>query len=160
MKACLRCGQPVQRRVMLTAKYCSAECRQQSAKEAYNRRHRNDGQAKEKEGCASGEIQKQPRPSSSYGRAGGMRSEMLIPACDCLECGKELDAATCFEGTEPAPGDITICVYCGHIMAFGETGTLRPLNDREITDVAGDPHILAAMRARAAYWCAMREKEQ
>jgi hypothetical protein len=38
-KYCARCGLIMNRKVMLTAKYCSAECRQKSAKEAYIARH-------------------------------------------------------------------------------------------------------------------------
>ena len=41
MKMCARCGQLINRRVMATAKYCSAECRQKTALEAY--RARNPG---------------------------------------------------------------------------------------------------------------------
>jgi hypothetical protein len=39
-KTCLRCGQSISRKVMATAKYCSAECRQRCAKEAYEKRQK------------------------------------------------------------------------------------------------------------------------
>src|SRR6516162_11559844 len=39
-KPCLRCGQSISRKVMATAKYCSAECRQRCAKEAYEKRQK------------------------------------------------------------------------------------------------------------------------
>ena len=39
-KTCLRCGQSIRRKVMATAKYCSAECRQRCAKEAYEKRQK------------------------------------------------------------------------------------------------------------------------
>jgi hypothetical protein len=40
VKKCLRCGEPVQRKVMMTAKYCSAECRAKSARDSYIKRQR------------------------------------------------------------------------------------------------------------------------
>lgn len=72
---------------------------------------------------------------------------------NCLECHHLVDNATCFTndgGKFPDPGDITICLYCGHIMAFSERGEghLRPLNGQEMRDVAGDPHLLALMELR------------
>src|ERR1700746_660014 len=41
-KTCLRCGQSIRRKVMATAKYCSAECRQRCAKEAYEKREKRE----------------------------------------------------------------------------------------------------------------------
>jgi len=42
----------------------------------------------------------------------------------------------------PRPGNITICFYCGHIMAFAKDMSLRSLTDAEIHDVAGNPLII------------------
>ena len=67
----------------------------------------------------------------------------------CTSCGKKLDMATSVEGyAVPLPGDISICIKCGHIMAFGDDLMLRDLNDREAYDVAGDRRILAVQEAR------------
>jgi hypothetical protein len=52
------------------------------------------------------------------------------------------------EDAVPRPGDITLCLYCGHIMAFADDLTLRELNDEEAHDIAGDPRMLAAQWAR------------
>ena len=73
----------------------------------------------------------------------------------CLFCHKESDAATvvAVEGAvHPEPGDVTICMYCGHIMAFNESLQFRELNDDEIKDVAGDPRIVAISKARTKVW--------
>jgi len=69
----------------------------------------------------------------------------------CPNCHKYLDAATCIssQGAAPEPDDITICAYCGHLMAFDDTLRLRQLTSTEIYAVAGDPLILAAQRARS-----------
>ena len=50
----------------------------------------------------------------------------------------------------PKPGDVTICLDCGHIMAFAADMTVRPLTDDEIVEVAGDPEVLQVQRALAA----------
>ena len=77
-------------------------------------------------------------------------SEMTrTPDCACVNCGRVVDAATSV-GSEasPDPGDVTICLYCGHLMAFTDALTLRDLNDQEIIECAGDPRIIAIQKAR------------
>jgi hypothetical protein len=67
----------------------------------------------------------------------------------CVSCGKTLDAATLPEGEDaPSPGDISLCLYCGHLMAYADDLELRNLTDEEMHEVAGDPHILRMQRAR------------
>jgi len=48
----------------------------------------------------------------------------------------------------PGPGDITVCIMCGHVMGFCSDLTLRDLTSEEQVQVAGDPRILAVQRAR------------
>ncbi len=76
---------------------------------------------------------------------------MKVPAYNCLGCGSTLDAATdpLGDGT-PASGDMTICLYCGHLMAFGDDLALRELTGAEMIEVAGDKKILAIQAAAAA----------
>jgi hypothetical protein len=60
-----------------------------------------------------------------------------------------LDAAASMSGEHsPEPDDISICLYCGHLMAFDGDLKFRPLTDAEMVQVAGDPRILAIQRAR------------
>ena len=69
----------------------------------------------------------------------------------CLCCGKECDTATCVgqEGeVRPSSGDITVCLYCGYIMAFDDNLAVRELTQDEMRDIAGDPRILAMQEAR------------
>lgn len=70
----------------------------------------------------------------------------------CLNCGKKLNGIAQIDNapTEalPEPGDISFCMYCGHIMSFGEDLKLRELTSEEMLEVAGDERILAASRAR------------
>jgi hypothetical protein len=74
-----------------------------------------------------------------------------IVASRCLHCGAELTGATAVGAdATPNPGDITVCLACGHIMAFTDDLTLRAPTDAEAYEVAGDQRILAIQRARAA----------
>jgi hypothetical protein len=73
------------------------------------------------------------------------------PRSRCLGCGRKIDGAT-YVGEEdqaPDPGDVTVCIYCGHIQAFDDDLKLRELTPVEQLDIAGDPRILAIQRARA-----------
>lgn len=48
----------------------------------------------------------------------------------------------------PAPGDITICLCCGHLMAFADDLSPRALTDAEMVAIAGDRRVLAVQHAR------------
>lgn len=72
-----------------------------------------------------------------------------VPTSKCLHCGVENDAATSVgEDAGPEPGNITVCIECGHIMAYDTEMKLRELTTSEILEVAGDERILAVQRAR------------
>jgi hypothetical protein len=69
----------------------------------------------------------------------------------CLGCGKLTDAATVVgeEGKiKPKPDDVTVCLYCGHLMAFDQELRFRALTDNEIKEFAGDDRIVAINQAR------------
>jgi acetyl-CoA carboxylase beta subunit len=76
-------------------------------------------------------------------------SDQHIPQSPCLNCGKLLDGATCIDNDSmPDPGDVTICIYCGHLMMFDAQMRLRDLSDEKVRQVAGDGRIVAVQRAR------------
>jgi hypothetical protein len=84
----------------------------------------------------------------------------------CLNCGKQNDAATVPQIGEsdqaiaPKPGDIAICFRCQHIMAYGDQpGSVRPLTDEEVIDVAGDPEIVKAQNLLGEFWRSNKELE-
>lgn len=63
----------------------------------------------------------------------------MMPLGVCLKCGQKLDAATPTRGMErPEPGDITICLQCGHRMAFTRGMRLRELTKAERRESAND----------------------
>jgi Zn ribbon nucleic-acid-binding protein len=78
-------------------------------------------------------------------------TDHIIKGSECPSCKKMLDGASAIDDDcEPSPGNVTICIYCGHIMAFADDLSFRELNDEEIRAVAGDKRILAVQRAREA----------
>jgi hypothetical protein len=77
------------------------------------------------------------------------RRTRVLPS-RCLNCDKLLDATTGVDHRQaPRPGNYTICISCGHLMAFADDLSLRNLTDAEMIDIAGDPAVLAIMHARA-----------
>jgi hypothetical protein len=76
----------------------------------------------------------------------------VVPSCACLGCGKVHDRATGLNDShDAAPGDITICIKCGHVMAYDDDMKFRELTDEEVIAVAGDPRIVEFNRLRARY---------
>jgi hypothetical protein len=72
-----------------------------------------------------------------------------VPMSACLGCSKRMDGASAVDHRgAPAPGHFTICIGCGHLMAFGDDMRLRNLTDAEMIEVAGDPRVIAVQRAR------------
>jgi hypothetical protein len=75
-----------------------------------------------------------------------------LPFDACLNCGKRIDAAARVRDDErPEPGDITVCLGCGHLMAYADDMTLRELTGEEIVEIAGDPEIIEAQHFIAHY---------
>lgn len=74
------------------------------------------------------------------------------PPSPCPNCGRVMDRALeCQKGRGPKPGDITICFYCQHLMAYGDNLTLRDLNDAEIIEAAGHQSVLRTMWLISAF---------
>jgi len=71
-----------------------------------------------------------------------------VPHSSCLACGHKLDTATDPSGAMPKKGDVSICLYCGHLMVFKSNGKLRNPTGDEIVELAGRPDILEAQRFR------------
>lgn len=78
-----------------------------------------------------------------------VKSTHELPASCCTACKKELDRASGVGNSDkPEPDDITICLTCGHIMAFDDDLSLRDLTEVEIYNAAGDYRIIAVQNAR------------
>lgn len=70
-----------------------------------------------------------------------------VPPSICASCGKTNDAASLGKHS-PVPGDISVCLYCGHLQAFADNLTLRDLTADEMRQVAGDSRILKIQKVR------------
>src|SRR5262245_58160181 len=89
-----------------------------------------------------------------------MKSTPMKKPCVCLDCGQRLDAVTNTTGRrKPRPGNIMLCAYCGHIMAFADDLTLRQLTDAECHHVAGNPDIIKLQKARAEAFAKYQESK-
>jgi hypothetical protein len=82
-----------------------------------------------------------------------------MPLSRCPGCGAKLDAARAVDAdaASPDPGDFSICLDCGHLMAFDDQRMLRDLTDDEMHQIAGDRRVLAVQRARGE---AMKAKKR
>lgn len=80
-----------------------------------------------------------------------MTERMKLKESNCPSCGKTLNAATVLgdDDTRPNPGEFTVCMYCGHIMAFADDLTVRELTADEMIEAAAHPGILEIQKARA-----------
>lgn len=66
---------------------------------------------------------------------------------DCLSCGKMLDAALAVGGKRaPRENDITVCIHCGHIMAFNDKVRYRELTKEEKAELADNPTLQRAFK--------------
>ena len=68
----------------------------------------------------------------------------------CSSCGYAVNAASNLtnDKKKPTAGDVSVCLRCGHLMAFNNDMTLRELTSDEMYKIAGDKRILAIQEAR------------
>ena len=75
---------------------------------------------------------------------------LRTPKTKCLRCKHELDATSHpRDDSDPGPGDATICLYCGYLMAFTDDMTFRELTEEELLAAPLD-EISRIQRARKA----------
>lgn len=75
-------------------------------------------------------------------------TDRRIAESECINCHAKLDGATSVGCDEsPSPGDFSVCIKCGHLMAFGHDLQFRELTEAEMHQIAGDPRIIAAQKA-------------
>lgn len=76
-----------------------------------------------------------------------------IPKSHCLKCNAMLDGAQAANASDvlPKAGDVTVCVYCGHIMEFGPNQKLVELSDAALVECAGNPELLHAMKVSGQF---------
>lgn len=61
-----------------------------------------------------------------------MMSTTQVPECTCPCCGYKLSAATPVEGTHnPRPGDVSVCLNCGHMLQFTDNLSVKSVTEDE-----------------------------
>ena len=74
-----------------------------------------------------------------------------IPTQMCIECGYVMDAAThsLRSKVAPKPGDLALCLNCGHAMIFDDNMRHREITPEEWGVIATDSRLVAVLaRAR------------
>lgn len=71
-----------------------------------------------------------------------LRRDVVHKNPHVCSCGAELDssqAPNCPVGTQPSPGDLTICLYCCAVYIYKDDGDLRRLTTEEYEQLKKDP---------------------
>jgi len=76
-----------------------------------------------------------------------MKTSRLKPSA-CTACGHPCNAATdIFATAKPSAGDFSVCLACGHVMAFGADLRLRDLSPAERQEAAAHPQLRQMLAA-------------
>lgn len=76
----------------------------------------------------------------------------FLPESSCLCCGRKTNMASSVGcDSKPSPGDVTVCIACGHLMAFADDLSLRDLTKDELLEMAGDERIVAINNLRGSH---------
>jgi hypothetical protein len=62
----------------------------------------------------------------------------ITKPCNCLECGKLINALGTGDrriAARPSPGDLMACIGCGAVMMLADDLTMRGMTEEEIDDV-------------------------
>jgi len=63
-----------------------------------------------------------------------------IPETRCLKCQSLTNASSNVTGVDrPKPGDVNVCAYCAHVMAFADDMGFRELTEEERAEILSDP---------------------
>lgn len=72
-----------------------------------------------------------------------------VPVSRCIICDHPNDMATDTGGkARPAPGDASICLYCGHVAIFDQQLRLRLPTAEERERIKANPKITRALALR------------
>lgn len=65
----------------------------------------------------------------------------------CTHCGAELTAATILDAdARPRPGDVTVCIGCGHVYEFDERLLIIELSEAKRRTIQNDPDVRRKIR--------------
>ena len=77
--------------------------------------------------------------------------DLPLPLAKCTGCGELVNDATSVDkdGAAPGGGDVTICIFCGHVMIYNDDLSMREPTGDEMRELFNDPRIVEASRMRA-----------
>jgi hypothetical protein len=79
-----------------------------------------------------------------------MKTTTPIPGQTCSKCGYKSNAATYFGDRKPKPGNVSMCLNCGHVTIFDENLRFREPTLEEKVALARHQRLLDMQFARAA----------
>ena len=73
---------------------------------------------------------------------------LRVPISECDACGARNDGASCVSGGDnrPLEGDVSVCIYCGHISVYGEDLRLRAPSVAQLEKIRHDARVMATIR--------------
>jgi hypothetical protein len=79
----------------------------------------------------------------------------------CINCGNAVDAVSSLGGDDaPMPGNLAICVECGHIAIYDDNLKYRELTIDELMKISCLPEIMAAKKAAERFHKFQKENEE
>lgn len=77
------------------------------------------------------------------------KKSTIVPDCRCTSCRAPINVHTDPDPTGDAvaqPGDIAICLHCGHVMMIAGDGTVREAEPDELREIFADPEVRATIK--------------
>ena len=70
-----------------------------------------------------------------------------MPLNTCMACGYAHDAASIVgaKDHQPRPGDMSVCLNCGHLAVFDDQLRLRALTADEVSETQHDRRVFEAV---------------
>ncbi len=78
-----------------------------------------------------------------------------LPPDNCPACGWEVAAVSPSDPRrkdKPKPGEVTMCLQCGFLAAFGPDMRLRRLSRRRLAAAMRDPDVQLMVKAHMDLW--------
>jgi hypothetical protein len=80
---------------------------------------------------------------------------LRVPQSKCTNpaCGRPLNGAGLLDQVQipPSPGDASMCLYCRHLMIFGDNMVLREPTREEAIEIASAPDIFELQKFSLQY---------
>jgi hypothetical protein len=79
-------------------------------------------------------------------------TDTRVPVSICAACGAPNDGAASYpKDAVPKDGDVSLCMYCGHLAMFASDLSLREVTSEELAVICKDEEIMHLLRLRQKY---------